>query len=801
MKVIFPSKSILSRAGASIALAVIAGSLVWFLWSMDSTFSNDYSTLVFDTKGRLLRATLAADQQFRFPPDTIPLPRKYVTALLTSEDKRFYSHRGVDLLALARAALTNLKAGKRISGGSTIAMQIARLSNPKPRTYPNKLRECLTALKISAHFSKEEILKLYASHAPMGGNIVGIQAASYLYFGKPPSELTWAEACLFAILPNSPSMINLERERPLLKHKRNELLHALFQNDIIDSVTMDLGCQEPLPAQGQHLPFSAPHFTRLVMDHRYGERIMTTLDEGIQRIVVDAAADHHAILLNQSVSNLAVIVAETKTGKVRAYVGSHDYYDQDNGGQVDGVQAFRSTGSLFKPFLVAKCLDKGPYTIASKIQDVPTFYGTFAPENASKQFRGLVSMRQVLIQSLNVPAVRLLNAYGLWEFYDFLVASGLRGLFRSPGEYGLTLILGGAEASLFELTQLYLALGNFGRFRPLRVVEREEACGKSQAECERHSVKDERSSASYKGNSTKRLFSEGASWLVLKVLIDLSRPGIEHCWNEFNDQIPVAWKTGTSYGQKDGWAIGVNRQWTIGVWAGNFTGEGNAALSGAKSAAPLLFTLFNALTSRNEPMWFDEPVFYLKEIACCKESGYPAGPHCGETTLEKIPRLAHMPGTCPFHRRFLVDKRTGRSVCSLCWNGIETEWVTLFVLPPSVREIFLKSGRHADEIPAHSGYCPNFHDDNRIELVYPVDGIKIFVPRDFDGEHEKIVLSAVHQQPAAHLFWYLNGSLIGETTGTHEMPIELNPGAYKLTVQDEEGFSRTATFTAYKRGI
>jgi len=786
------------RAGATrswlliLVLASAIGFTVWIALHAGTLFPEDYSTLVLDSRGRLLRVTLANDQQFRFPPDEGPLPEKYVAALVTNEDRRFFSHPGVDPLALANAVCANIEAGRRIRGGSTITMQVARLADPKPRTYYNKFVECLTAVKLSLHFPKEKILRFYAHNAPMGGNIVGIEAAAHLYFGKPAGELTWAEASLLAVLPNNPSMINIDRGRPHLREKRNRLLARLLTEGIIDSLTCGMACAEPLPEPDPRAPFIAPHFTTMVLERAddapalpggdpgnagNSRRITTTLDVEIQKRVFEAARLHAAVLSNGGIENLAVLVIETGSGKVRAYVGSHDFYDDEHGGQIDGIRAYRSTGSLLKPFLVARALDRGPFTIEAKIQDVPTYYGTFAPQNASRDFSGLVGLDRVLIESLNVPSVRLLNAYGLGDFYDFLVEAGFEGLFRSPMRYGLPLVIGGAEANLYELARLYLALANFGEPKTLRAVERDT---------------DDRARGT-------RFFSEGASWLVLDVLKRLSRPGIEFYWERFDGQVPVAWKTGTSYGQKDAWAIGVNGQWTIGVWAGNFTGEGNASLSGARSAAPLLFTLFNMLTRRDLPVWFDEPHHDLKEVACCAGSGYPAGPYCPGTNLVKCPRRLQRPGTCPYHRRYLVDASTGRSVCSLCWEGVRTRWDTLFVVPPAVKEILARKGRHVDAVPSHAARCPTFEDGSRIELVYPVDGIKIFVPRDFDGEHERIVFSAKHQRPSEHLFWYLNGSLIGETVEHHELPVELDEGSHRLTVQDEEGFKRTVSFAAYKK--
>jgi penicillin-binding protein 1C len=753
-----------------------AGFLLWLAWPCGDLFTGGYSTLIFSSDGRLLRATLAPDRQFRFPSGETPLPGKYRLALVSNEDKRFFSHPGVDPLALAHAAYTNLREGRRIRGGSTITMQVARLSRPKPRTYASKLIECFQALKLSLHFSKEEILGLYANHVPMGGNIVGLEAASHLYLGKPMEELTWAEAALFALLPNEPSRVNLASDREELKRKRDELLKRLHGRDVIDRITCQMSCAEPLPDGDRGFPFSAPHFTTMILGTEQATtRIKTTLDSGIQRLAADAARMHGRALADQGIHNLALLVAETGTGRIRAYVGSQDFYDCEHGGQVDGVQASRSTGSLLKPFLVAKALDRGPYTIATRIMDVPTFYGTFSPQNASKQFSGLASLDRILVESLNVPSVRLLNAYGLGDFYDFLVQAGLSGLFRSPGGYGLSLVIGGAEANLFELTQLYAALANLGESRHLVSVEDADA-----------------------SRPRKRLFSEGAAWLVLDALSRLERPGIERYWDRFDGRLRIAWKTGTSYGQKDAWAIGVNRQWTIGVWAGNFTGEGNANLSGVGSAAPLLFTLFNALTESGGPEWFDEPHHDLREVLCCKESGYPAGPYCPEHVVVDCPRRLRSPGVCPYHRRYLVDTETGKEVCSLCWDGVSARWDTLFVVPPGVRELLAASGRHVDSVPAHAMCCPTTIDVHRIELVYPVEGVKILVPRDYDGSYEKVVFSARHQRPSERLFWYLDGILIGETAGNHELPVDLEEGGYTLTVQDEEGFKRTVSFEAYR---
>ncbi len=454
----------LQRLGFAVLLAL----LLWFIIPIGEVFPDKYSRLVLDHTGRLLVATLAEDQQYRFPTDNLTLPDKYIQSVLEYEDKRFYHHPGVDPLALLTAVWSNIFSGERIRGASTITMQVARLADPKARTYFNKMIECMMAIKITLHHSKEEVLRLYATRVPMGGNLVGIQAASYYYYGKPVQELTWAEAALFSVIPNNPSMINLQRGRSHLLVKRNRLLKKLLEKGIIDSSTYHLSLLERLPDKNHKLPFTAPHFTRWVLSKDPKSRkIVTSLDAGIQKQVESATQLHFNALSHQGIRNISVLVSENQTGKIRAYMGSQNFSDSINAGQVDGVQAYRSTGSLLKPFLTACILDRGPFTMKSRIQDVPTFYGTFLPQNADKEFTGLVPLETMLIRSLNVPFVRLLNTYGIHDFYDYLKMAGFQGLFRPADNYGLSLILGGAEASLFELVQVYQSLAHMGTMQSL----------------------------------------------------------------------------------------------------------------------------------------------------------------------------------------------------------------------------------------------------------------------------------------------------------------------------------------------
>jgi penicillin-binding protein 1C len=762
---------------------MVSGALVFAVWlalPMGDPFPPAYSRVVYDAQGELLRATLSPDQQIRFPLTSDTLPAKYVTAVTACEDRRFFMHPGIDPFSLVKALFVNISHGRRVRGASTIAMQVIRLSKPCRRTYFNKAIECAVALKLSFHFSKRDILALYAAQAPMGGNTVGLEAASWRYFGKSLSQITWAQAALFTVLPNAPSLLNPQKKRPLLKAKRDRALRLLWRRGSIDSMTCALSCREPLPLSKNCIPFTAPHFTELVLKQSPKAVVATTLDSKIQQQAMEIISVYRTQYAAQGIHNIAALIVHTSTGAIAGYIGSADFADTVHDGRVDGIMANRSTGSLLKPFLAARVLDRGPYILESMLQDVPTFYGSFYPQNASREYAGLVTMQQMLIQSLNVPAVRLLYWYGVNDFYTDLKNCGLSGLFRSSDAYGLSLILGGAESSLFDLIRLFNGLGNLGAMRPLYGLE-------------------DTTASRLSNRDTSRFCSEGAAWLILNTLNKLNRPGSEYYWQFFTGQVPVAWKTGTSFGQKDAWAIGVNSQWTIGVWVGNFNGEGNMALGGAQSAGPILFQLFNALSDKSRSLWFKKPEYDLVRFTVCKASGLLPGSNCADTITAEKPRHAYQSQACPFHRSFLAGRKKGFTLCSRCWAGIDTMWKVKVVYPPSVRSVLASRGFAVDSLPGHNPQCPVAHPRSSIEIVYPVHNISIIVPRNLSGAYEKVVFKAEYQRPGGHLFWYLNGDFIAETINRHTVAVDLPQNIYKLAVQDAEGETVVVRFKAYRK--
>ncbi len=736
-------------------------------------FPRRYSTVITARNGKIMRVFLNPDQQWLLPPEpNRPVPKKLEQALLTAEDRYFYSHPGVNPFAVIRAAWQDISAGKIVSGASTITMQLARISRPKPRTFPNKILEMFQAFKIEWRYPKKTILRMYLDHAPFGGNVIGIRAAAWRIFGQPQEKLTWSQAATLAVLPNAPGLISMKNSRNRLKKKRNRLLHKLFERHIIDAETLRDALAEPIPDHEHPFPIIAPHLARQLKARFPGKWIRSSIDPNIQLTAASLTSNYLNYLKHRGIRNGAVIIAETKSGKIRAYIGSQGFFDAEGSGQVDGVQAPRSTGSILKPFLYALAMDRGLILPGTVMLDIPSHYGAFSPANADHSYSGLTTAREALTQSLNIPAVRLLNAYGVQDFYTFLKTAGMTTLFRPASAYGLPLVLGGAEAKLIDLATLYRGLGRNGIFSPVTVLE--------------NGGNDKRAG--------KALISAGACWLTLNILRNLKRPGAEYYWELFRDQWPIAWKTGTSYGQRDAWAVGVSPKWTVAIWIGNFNGTGNPGIGGAMTAGPLLFNIFNALPKANSPAWFPRPPHGLKKITVCKDTGYAIGPDCPAGRKVDAPINSHFFKPCPWHKTITVTNDEKWSVCSLCWKPGNHKQVKRLCYPPEVIRLLRMRGIEINRIPPHNPACPSRTGITPLSIDYPGNNTRIFIPRDFGGTCQKILCKISHRQRNITLFWYLDDRYLGKTRNRHEMPVLAPPGWHTLSVVDEIGNRASVRF-------
>lgn len=788
-------RRVLPAAGFAL-FAALASLGIWRLLLPRPLFSDPYALSLYDRNGGLLGASIAADGQWRFPP-VASVPEKFKTALTAYEDGRFFVHPGVDPFSLARAFVQNLAAGEVVSGGSTLSMQVIRLQRRgNDRSVPEKIIEAFLALRLETEYGKDDILALFASHAPFGGNTVGLQSAAWRYYGRNPERLSWAESALLAVLPNSPGLIHPGRNRERLKEKRDRLLDKLRRKGVIADLDCRLAKEEPLPASPRPLPRDAPHLLARVAARNAAEsrpqnrryRAISTLDGTLQIGVCRILERHIERLSENGIHNAAACVIDTATGRTLAYVGNvlPEEDNEEHAPDVDILTSPRSTGSLLKPFLYAALLDEGEILPTELVPDIPTRYGGFRPENDTQTFRGAVPARSALAQSLNVPAVRMLKDFGLDRFYGLLRSLGMSTLFRPASEYGLTLILGGAEGTLWELTGMYAGLG--------RAALSES--GDASA-VEPYFLEGDRPESNRTDLRPGRVFSQAAAWLTLEAILEVERPGEDVNWRSFSSSRRIAWKTGTSYGHRDAWSIGVTPRYTVGVWVGNATGEGRPGLQGSRAAAPVLFDVFNIL-DREDDEWFHEPAAGLATVEVCARSGYPAGPNCEETALVRAPRTVLKTGACPYCTLVHLDKNGRYRVSSQfekITNIVSRKW---FVLPPAMEWYYKASSPGYRPLPPWRADCrPALGEtgDQSLSIIFPAPSSLVYIPIELDGRRGKIVCSAAHRDPGAVIFWHLNGVYLGSTSGIHRMAVSPPPGEYTLTIVDEYGEFAQRTFT------
>ena len=757
-------------------IIVLAG-LLWFWFSLPNPlFQVPYATVLTDKHDELLSARISRDGQWRFPPpDSVPY--KFKQCIVQFEDAYFYRHPGVNPVSLLKAVYQDIKAGKIIRGGSTLTMQTIRLSrdNP-PRNVYQKFIEIILALRLEISYSKDEILNMYASHAPFGGNVVGLEAASWRYYGRPAYKLSWGEAATLAVLPNAPALIYPGKNHEILSRKRNRLLDKLQKEGIIDATTCELAKAEPLPDKPKALPQLAPHLLTWAQNKTDGY-IHSSLDKFLQKQVLDIAQRHHQYLSANKIYNMGVMVVSVPTGKVVAYVGNVKNRSKDKGDDVDVIRAPRSTGSLLKPFLYAWAMKDAVILPGTLLKDVPTQIAGYHPKNYNKTYDGMVPASQALARSLNVPAVRLLREYGLQKFRDNLQKLQLPTIDKPANYYGLTLILGGAEIRLWDAVKVYAGMG--------RSLYRYNQTGKY--------YNDNYSEPVFLRNQNLFQYSKvidnppfGADniWLVFEALSAKDRPVEGDDWNIYRSARKIAWKTGTSFGHRDAWCVGVTPKYVVGVWVGNASGEGRPGLTGTQSATPVMFDVFEILSKRYD--WFQKPFDALKQAEICSKSGYLASENCVEKIWTDIPFNGERTEVCPYHQIIHLDKTGRYQVNSTCYSVADMQSRSWFVLPPVPAWYYRK--KHADykPLPPWNEACQPPEEHN-MDVIYPKNNTRIFLPKDFDNLQQKTVFKAVHRRKDAVIYWHINNKFIAQTNDKHQLEIYIPPGKHILTLVDDTG--------------
>lgn len=763
-------------------------------------FRTESSLVITDREGQLLTARVARDGQYRFPPMQ-QLPFRYKAALIHFEDEYFYYHPGVNPISAVKALGQNRARGNRRRGASTITMQLARLTHPgRQRNWGVKILETLQALRLELTLSKEEILCLYASHAPFGGNVVGLETAAWRYYGSSPWQLGWGQMAALAVLPNAPSAVYPGKGHAALIAKRNALLRKLLNRGIIDSLQYSLALEEELPSPANAMPQWAAHLeSHIIKDAISPEKtIQTTISLPLQQAAERVVSTQAKALSENRTHNVAALIVEVNSGEVLAYIGNRPELTQSQQGYVNNIISPRSTASLLKPFLYAAMLDRGDLLPHQLVPDIPTQYRDYSPSNASGLYEGAVPASTALAASLNVPSVRMLKQFGTHNFLQMLRDLGLNTLQHEADHYGLSLILGGGECTLWDITAAYAALP---RMLNMACNQRDSKGSTIEPLQEKLTYllhPDLHQTAEHTRQSLSMTLQPGAIYCTLRALTTLSRPTEERGWKNFNSSQPIAWKTGTSHGAKDAWAVGVTSQYAIGVWVGNSSGRGQQGISGVQSAAPILFSLLKLLPPCPP---FPEPSHDLIKRRVCAVSGFPAGPDCPRIVENITPKRELTVPSCPYHAQHFLNQEGTHRVHANCYPRERMQRVLFFTLPPLQAFYYQRAHPEYSPLPPWLPGCEPDQREQPIDFVYPtLQRAKLSTPRNLKGEVSPIVFHATHSLPQATLFWHLDGQYIGSTKMEHQMRLTPTEGEHLITLVDEQGNSKTLRFSLLYTG-
>lgn len=768
--------------------------VLWFWFALPSKlFVSPTSYVVEASNGTLLSAAIARDGQWRFPvADAVP--EKFAKCIIAFEDKRFYQHNGVDFLAMARAMRQNFKAKGVVSGGSTLSMQVIRLSRKESRTVWQKLIELVLAMRLELRYSKTDILKLYAANAPFGSNVVGLEAASWRYFGRSPEGLSWGEMATLAVLPNSPSLVHPGKNAAKLIRKRNDLLDKIAGLKMIDQATANLSKLEPIPGKPQALPQNAPHLLNRFKTERAAlksnsTRIVSTLDYDLQLKVNTLLKRYNNRYRANDIDNIAALVLDVRNGTVLSYVGNN--YQPENKeveSHVDMIRAARSPGSTLKPLLYASMLNDGFILPKTLIPDVPTQINGYSPQNYDLGYDGAIPADQALSRSLNIPAVKMLQSYKYQRFYDKLKTMGFSTLTQPADHYGLSLILGGSEVTMWDLAKAYLGmartLNHFNNYKGKYNPHDYDA--PTYLKEERDTRFDEYET---QVNST---LDHGSIWNTFNAMEELMRPGEEGLWEQFSSSQRVAWKTGTSFGFRDAWAIGLSADYVVCVWVGNADGEGRPGLTGVDVAAPVLFDIFRQLPNGK---WFQTPKNQLKKMRVCKQSGYKAGEYCRDVVEQLVSPAGEKTGLCPYHKLIHLDATASYRVTDQCEPTSSMVHQSWFILPPAMEYYYKIKNSDYKALPPFKAGCEVSGSNYVMDMIYPKNNASIYIPVELDGSRGKVVLNATHRNNDTRIYWHIDNEYVATTKTYHQLAVSPTPGKHTLTLVDENGERLVQTFT------
>jgi penicillin-binding protein 1C len=763
----FQIKNIFSKKNLIIAVKPFAVIMLLFL-VLNLIFplktNIEYSKTISDLNNEILHAYLTADDKWRMYTELDEISSELKKAIIFKEDKYFYWHFGVNPIAIARAFTNNVLKQKRTSGASTITMQVIRLLKPKKRTYLNKFLEIFNAFQLEWKYSKDEIFQMYLNLVPYGSNIEGVKSASVLYLDKQPNHLSLAEITALSIIPNRPTSLMPGKNNELIVQERNKWLKRFLKHQVFEKEIIEDALTEGFNVKRLSSPKKAPHFSYR-MKNKFSEKIniRTTLNQSIQQKTEAIATNFMRTYGAQNIHNTSIMVIDNKTMNVVAYVGSNDFFDNEHAGQVDGVNAVRQPGSTLKPLLYGIAIDEGLLTPKTIITDVPINYGGYAPVNYNKEYNGYVSIEDALANSLNVPAVKVLQKLGVDALTDKLIQTNFNTIDRQKKYLGLSVVLGGCGVTLQELTTLYSSFANNGKFQALNWLQYQEK---------------------QTGDTiNQQILSPKSTFMISEMMTNLQRPDLPGYWQNTKNLPKIAWKTGTSYGRKDAWSIGFNDKYTVGIWVGNFSGEGVPEMTGSKNATPILFNVFKSIDSEHSKSWLKKPKDLDIRLVCAESGQIPSERCTNEIFDYFIPGVSDNLA-CTHLSRVYIAANDSFTYCMDCRpsTGYKTKWLPNH--SPEIIAFYENENIGYEKLPTHNPKCEHIHKEGAPIITAPKDGTTYYIDNAYP---EEVQLRCQANKDATEVFWYVNDVFYKSGSKNEDFFFKPKQGQNKISCSDDLG--------------
>ena len=756
------------RFAKRLGIALLTLILSFFLlnWIFPLPDKIEYSTIITDNKGEVVNAFLTKDQKWRMKTELDEISPLLQKTIIAKEDKRFYSHPGVNPFAVARAFFNNIFKMRRTSGASTITMQVAKALQPGKRNIWSKFREMFRAFQLEMKYNKKEILQMYLNLVPYGGNIEGVKAASLLYFKKNPDHLSLAEITSLSIIPNRPTSLVIGRNNDLIVKERNKWLHRFANEKVFTQKEIEDALAEPLNATRGTVPHNIQHLS-YKLNKQGGDIIKTNIDLNTQLKTEKLVADYIRIQRLRNIKNAAVVIIDNKTHKVITYVGSANFFDTTDGGQVNGANAVRQPGSTLKPLMYAMCFDEGLLTPKTVMTDVAVNYEGYAPENYDEKFNGYVTVEYALEHSLNIPAVKGLRLLGHEKLIQKLSNINFKQIQKDRRKLGLSLILGGCGTTLEELTGLFSSFANDGKYI----------------------------SPSFTQNDTVHnrvmVISPAANFMINEILSKVNRPDFPVNWTNTERMPKIAWKTGTSYGKKDAWSIGYNKNYTVGVWTGNFSGVGAPDLSGANVATPLLIKIFNTIDYDSDEEWFTQPKDCdIRQV--CSETGLTPSDHCTSLVTDYFIPLISSTKVCDNWQEIMISSDEKISYCKSCVpeTGYKKKWYK--IVQPDMQAWFEENRIMYQKIPSHNPDCELIFKGAAPSINSPVNGTEYLINKKAPEPLQLICKTA---NDVSKVYWYINNKFYKSCNAGEKQFFIPEEGPVKISCTDDKGRNRDIKIT------